>query len=386
MEHSTRALLNRLVGFPTISDDTNLPLIDFVEAYLADHGITGHRLPTECGTKAGFVAQVGPDVPGGVVLSAHTDVVPVEGQAWDTDPFQVVEKDGRLYGRGTCDMKGFVSLALQAMVEASKRDLKRPLQLALSRDEETGLLGAPDVAQALLDHYPKAAGVIVGEPTNMGVVTGHKSCEGMFVTVHGFEVHSSKYFDGVSAVMYAARLIDWCRVQTEGNRDKPRTAMAALYDPPFTTLHCGVIQGGTAANITAKDCTFTVDMRCVGDESSEDWVAAFQAEVDRLSAEMQAIHPDTGITFEYTPGPGVAPEEDGAAEAIARRVTGDNSVRTVSYGTDGGWFQKMGFSTVICGPGSIDQAHQPNEYIEISELNKGAEMLARVIDTLEKDA
>ncbi len=378
-------MLDALVGFPTVSRDSNLPLIDFVEDYLASHGITGHRIPNEDGTKAGFVAQVGPNVEGGVVLSGHTDVVPTDGQAWTTDPWTVVEKEGRLYGRGTCDMKGFVALAVNAMVDAKTRDLKRPLQIALSRDEEIGLLGAPDVAQALLDYYPKAGAVIVGEPTNMGVVTGHKGCEGLYVNVRGFEVHSSKYFEGVSAIMYAARLVEWCRKRTEANRDATPTAIAALYDPPFTTLHCGVFNGGTAANITAKDCFFTLDIRCVGDEDPKDYVAELRALADELEVEMRAIHPDTGIDFDFIPGPGVAPEVDGAAEALTRRLTGDNSVRTVSYGTDGGWFQKMGFSTVICGPGSIDQAHQPDEYIEISEFEKGAKMLAKVLDTLEEE-
>ena len=253
---SARQLLDHLVSFPTVSSDTNLPLIHFVRDYFAQHGIESVIYPNEDGNKAGLVAQVGPNVAGGVALSGHSDVVPVEGQDWSTDPWQVVENDGRLYGRGTCDMKGFVALAIEAMVKAKSLDLKRPLQFALSRDEEVGLLGAPDVARGLLENYAKAEAVIVGEPTEMQVVTGHKSCDDLQFHVRGKEVHSSRLHEGVSAVMCAARFVEWVRQQNIESQAKTPTATAALYDPPFTTLHVGVMNGGTAHNITAKDCYF----------------------------------------------------------------------------------------------------------------------------------
>ena len=380
---NARQLLDHLVSFPTVSSDTNLPLIHFVRDYFADHGIDSVVIPNEDGTKAGLVAQVGPNVAGGVALSGHSDVVPVEGQDWITDPWNVVEKDDRLYGRGTCDMKGFVALAMAAMVKAKSMDLQRPLQFALSRDEEVGLLGAPDVAKGLLDNFAKVEAVVVGEPTEMKVVTGHKSCDDLQFHVRGHEVHSSRLNEGVSAVMCAARFVEWVRQQNIESQAKTPSATAALYDPPFTTLHVGKINGGTAHNITAKDCYFSIDLRCVGDERTEDWLAKIQEQIDIIEAEMQVVHPDVFFNIHVMRGPAVVPEVEGKAEALARRLTGDNGSHTVAYGTDGGHFQKEEFSVVICGPGCIAQAHQPNEFIELTEFHAGAQMLERLLESLQ---
>ena len=380
---NARQLLDHLVSFPTVSSDTNLPLIHFVRDYFADHGIDSVVIPNEDGTKAGLVAQVGPNVAGGVALSGHSDVVPVEGQDWITDPWNVVEKDDRLYGRGTCDMKGFVALAMAAMVKAKSMDLQRPLQFALSRDEEVGLLGAPDVAKGLLDNFAKVDAVVVGEPTEMQVVTGHKSCDDLQFHVRGYEVHSSRLHEGVSAVMCAARFVEWVRQQNIESQAKTPSATAALYDPPFTTLHVGKINGGTAHNITAKDCYFSIDLRCVGDERTEDWLVKIQEQIDIIEAEMQVVHPDTFFNIHVMRGPAVVPEVEGKAEALARRLTGDNGSHTVAYGTDGGHFQKEEFSVVICGPGCIAQAHQPNEFIELTEFHAGAQMLERLLESLQ---
>ena len=380
---TARQLLDRLVAFPTVSSDTNLPLIYFVRDYFAQHGIESIIIPNEDGTKAGLVAQVGPNVAGGVALSGHSDVVPVEGQDWSTDPWSVVEKEGRLYGRGTCDMKGFVALAMVALVKSKLMDLQRPIQFALSRDEEVGLLGAPDVAQGLLENFAKVAAVVVGEPTEMQVVTGHKSCDDVQFHVRGHEVHSSRLHEGVSAVMCAARFVEWVRQQNIESQAKTPSAAAALYDPPFTTLHVGMINGGTAHNITAKDCYFSIDLRCVGDELTEDWISKIQNQVDIIESEMQKVHSGAFFKMDVMCGPAVVAERDGQAEALARRLTGDNGSHTVAYGTDGGHFQKLGFSVVICGPGNIAQAHQPDEFIELSEFNSGAQMLDRLLESLQ---
>jgi acetylornithine deacetylase len=380
---NTRQLLAKLVSFPTVSLDTNLPLIYFVRDYFAQHGIDSLVIPNEDGTKAGLIAQVGPNVVGGVALSGHSDVVPVEGQDWTTDPWTLVEKNDRLYGRGACDMKGFVALAMAAMVKANLMDLQRPLQFALSRDEEIGLLGAPDVANGLLDHFAKVDAVIVGEPTEMKVVTGHKSCDDLQFHVRGYEVHSSRLHEGVSAVMCAARFVEWVRQQNIESQDKIPSATAVLYDPPFTTLHVGKINGGTADNITAKDCYFSIDLRCVGDERTEDWLVKIQQQVETIEAEMKAVHPDAFFNIHVMRGPAVVPEVEGQAEALARLLTGDNGSHTVSYGTDGGHFQKQGFSVVVCGPGSIAQAHKPDEFIELSEFNAGTIMLERLLENLQ---
>ena len=380
---TARQLLDQLVAFPTVSSDTNLPLIHFVRDYFAEHGIDSIIIPNIDGAKAGLIAQVGPNVAGGVAVSAHSDVVPVEGQDWSTDPWSVVYKEGRLYGRGTCDMKGFVALAMAALVKAKSMDLLRPLQFALSRDEEVGLLGAPDVANGLLDNFGKVDAVIVGEPTEMQVVTGHKSCDDLQFHVRGHEVHSSRLHEGVSAVMCASRFIEWVRVQNIESQAKNPSDIAALYDPPFTTLHVGQINGGTANNITAKDCHFSIDLRCVGDENPEDWYAKIRVELSIIEAEMQAVHPDSFFHVNIMPGPAVVPEVEGRAEALARRLTGDNGSHTVAYGTDGGHFQNRGFSVVICGPGNIAQAHQPDEFIEMSEFMAGEKMLDRLIESLQ---
>ena len=380
---TARQLLDHLVAFPTVSSDTNLPLIYFVRDYFAQHGIDSLIIPNEDGTKAGLVAQVGPNVAGGVALSGHSDVVPVEEQDWSTDPWSVVEKEGRLYGRGTCDMKGFVALAMVALVKSKSMDLQRPIQFALSRDEEVGLLGAPDVAQGLLENFPKVASIIVGEPTEMQVVTGHKSCDDVQFHVRGHEVHSSRLHEGVSAVMCAARFVEWVRQQNIKVQGKTPSATAALFDPPFTTLHVGMINGGTAHNITAKGCYFSIDLRCVGDERTEYWIAKIQNQVVIIESEMQKIQPRAFFKMDVMCGPAVIPERDGQAEALARRLTGDNGSHTVAYGTDGGHFQKQGFSVVICGPGNIAQAHQPDEFIELSEFDAGAQMLERLLESLQ---
>ena len=380
---SPRQILDRLVSFPTVSRDTNLPLIDWVEDYLESHGVTAHRVWNEDRTKASLYAHIGPKVEGGVVLSGHSDVVPVDGQVWSSDPWTVTERDGRLYGRGTCDMKGFVALALAAVPLALAADLKRPLQLALSYDEELGCTGAPPMIAEMARSLPRAAAVIVGEPSRFSVVTGHKGGTGFKVHVKGYEVHSSLIHTGVSAIMAAAPLIDFANRVNIANAAKPPAALAQMFDPPWTTLHVGMIQGGTAHNITAADCRFSCEIRVVPGEDIEDWVAAFEGQVAQAVAAMQTIRPETGITVaRFFSVPPLRPETDGAAEALARRLTGDNGLHVVSYGTEAGQFQAEGYSAVVCGPGDIAQAHQPDEFLEMSEFDAGWSFMQRLVASL----
>ncbi|MFO1175667.1 MAG: acetylornithine deacetylase [Paracoccaceae bacterium] len=378
-----RSLLARLVAFPTVSRDTNLPLIDWVEGWLAGLGVRSQRVWNADRTKANLYAQIGPDVPGGVVLSGHTDVVPVDGQAWTSDPWMVAERDGRLYGRGTCDMKGFVALALAAVPMALAAGVKRPLQLALSYDEELGCDGCIGMVEEMARLLPRAAAVIVGEPSRMKVVTGHKGGLGYKVHLKGYEVHSSRIDRGVSAVMEAGRLIGWVNARNAENRARTPGPLAAPFEPPWTTLHVGRIAGGTADNITAGDCDMTIDVRTVPGEASADWQAAFEAEAARVEAGMRAVHPGCSITLDrYFDMPMLRPESGGAAEALARRLTGDNASHVVSYGTEGGHFQRAGYSAVVCGPGDIAQAHQPDEYLELSEFRAGLDFMARLVADL----
>ena len=373
-------LMTKLISFPTVSRDSNIPLIDWVAEYLASHGIESHRYIDPDQPKHALFAHVGPWEEGAVVLSGHTDVVPVDGQPWDTDPFTVVEKDGKYYGRGTCDMKGFDALAIWALVEGKYAGLKRPLQIALSFDEEIGCTGAPPMIKAMQPVLPKGSAAIIGEPSTMQAVTGHKGGTGFDTHVVGFEVHSSLLHTGVNAIMAGAKLIEWANEMNTANMAAKPTDLAAMFDPPFTTCHVGMILGGTAHNITAKDCHFAMDFRVVPGEDKDYWATAYLKKVREVEAQMQAVVPETEIRIsERFDVPALQPEQDGEAETLVRQITGDNASHKVSYGTEAGQFQDAGYSAVICGPGDIAQAHQPNEFIEVAQFNAGHDFMRKLL-------
>ena len=379
--YTPREMMEKLVAFPTVSRDSNLPLIDFVEDYLGGHGVTCSRVYDETGKKANLYALVGPDAPGGVILSGHTDVVPVDGQAWDTDPFTVTERDGKLFGRGTCDMKGFNAIGLAMVPEMLAAGLKKPVQIALSYDEEVGCIGAPHMIAEMAKTMPPASACIVGEPSMMKVVTQHKGSVGMMTKVHGFEIHSSLMHEGVSAVMTAARLVNWLHERTQENM--VNADAASPFHPPFTTLHSGTIKGGTAGNITAKYCEFLTDIRVTPPDTAQMWFDRYSAHVAEIEREIQAIRPEARIEIVLRMmNPPCVREQEGEAEMLARALTGDNSENVVSYGTEAGQFQEGGFSTCICGPGSIEQAHQPNEFISIEQLDAGEAFMRKLINRL----
>lgn len=377
-------ILERLVAFPTVSRESNLALVDWVEGYLAGHGIAARRVWNEGRTKAALYAQAGPAAAGGVALSGHSDVVPVDGQPWTTDPWRLTARDGRLHGRGAVDMKGFDALAIAALVAAAGRPLARPLQLALSYDEELGCTGAPPMIAALRADLPPAAAVIVGEPSMLRPVTAHKGSCAFNVHVRGHEVHSSRLPEGVSAIMEAARLVGWANAMNAANAAAaPAFPAAAAFAPPWTTLHVGLIEGGTAQNITARDCHMTVEIRVVPGEDPAGWEARLAAAAGEIAAGMRRVHPAAGIAIEtFFRVPPLVPERDGAAEALLRRLTGDRGHHVVSYGTEAGQFQAAGFSAVVCGPGDIAQAHQPDEFITLAQFEAGEALLARLIDDL----
>ncbi len=380
---TARELLEKLVSYPTVSRDSNLELVDWAEGYLTDLGARCFRDYNEDKSKASLYAHIGPDIEGGVILSGHTDVVPVDGQEWSTDPFTVVEKDGKLYGRGCCDMKGFDALALWIAAKAAKSQLKKPLQICLSRDEEIGCTGAPPMIEAMQGKLPKAGLAIIGEPTTLQAVTGHKGGLGYDTHIRGFEIHSSLMDRGVSAIMEGAKLIDWANRMNAENKARAATGTDALFDPPYTTLHVGVIEGGTAHNITAKDCKFLLSFRCVPGDDPEEWGRRYEEEVRRLEAEMQKIQPSCFIALDKRFNvPGLKPEENGAAESLVRRLTGDNGTHVVSYGTEAGQFQAGGYSSVVCGPGDIAQAHQPDEFMTVAQFEEGQRFMERLLETL----
>ncbi|MEZ5550993.1 MAG: acetylornithine deacetylase [Pseudomonadales bacterium] len=376
---SPRQMIERLVSIPTVSRDSNLEFIEFVESYLGAQGVSATRVSNADGSKANLFATVGPMVAGGVVLSGHTDVVPIDDQDWSSNPFEVVEKGGRLYGRGTCDMKSFYAIALALVPEMNR--LKRPIHFALSYDEEIGCLGAPALIEALTRAVPEPAAVIVGEPTMMQVVGAHKSIFYFETRVTGREAHSSQPHRGVSAVMIAARLIAWIH---ERQRRCAEEAPASAFEPHHTSLHCGVIRGGTAHNIMAHHCEFVTDIRCIPGEEARDYlreIEAFAREV--LEPEMHAIDAKTGIEFRILADvPAFAAAENDAAVALAQHLTGQNARESVSYGAEAGQFQQAGLQVVMCGPGSIDQAHQPDEFISLSQVEAGTRFMRRLIDYL----
>jgi acetylornithine deacetylase len=376
-------ILTDLVAFDTTSRDSNLALIEHVEGLLAGLGIASTRVPNEDGSKANLYATLGPVVEGGVVLSGHTDVVPVDGQPWSSDPWTLTERDGRLYGRGTCDMKGFLALALAAApIFAEPGRLKRPIHLAFSYDEEVGCLGAPAMIARIAASLPRPAAVIVGEPTNMEVVHGHKGITSYYVTVTGHEAHSSLTHLGISANMMAIRLMGLLSdlaAQLEHEADH-----ASPFVPKHATLTIGQVNGGTAVNILARECVFVFDLRCPPGVDPDAVLTPFFAMAATLDAEMKARFPETGVeVVRRSLTPAFAPEPDGEAERVARALAGDNGPpRVVPYAAEAGQFQQAGFSTVICGPGSIEQAHQPDEYVERRQIERGAAFMLRLAEML----
>lgn len=378
------AMLTTLVGFDTVSRKSNLSLIEHVRGLLAAHGIESRLVYNESKTKANLLASVGPNVAGGVVLSGHTDVVPVEDQAWDSDPFTVSERDGKLYGRGTADMKAFVALALAALPDMLAAPLKRPIHFAFSYDEEVGCIGVPSLIKLLNAELPKPSAVIVGEPTDMKVVTAHKGVTGVRTVITGHEAHSSQPHRGVSAVMVAAELIEYLRAMSA---EAAATGLQdELFEPAHTTITINRIEGGTAPNIMAGRCTFHWDVRALPQENPATYIQRFTDHCrDVVLPRIRAIAPNCNIeNFPRAGTPALKPETNTEAEQLCRALTGDNVTRHVSYAAEAGQFQQSGLATVICGPGSISQAHQPNEFIERTQIDLGVKFMGDLIRHLSR--
>ena len=311
-------------------------------------------------------------------------MVTVEGQDWHTDPFTLTETIGRLYGRGTSDMKGFIAASLAVAPQAVAADLKQPIWIALSYDEEYGMTGAPPmIAHMLGNGLSLSARVIVGEPSGMGIVAAHKGIFNFDVNVHGHEVHSAQMDQGVSAVMYSADLIAWAN---EVNRDLVAAtpdAESLAFDPPFSTIHVGQISGGTATNITAKDCHFGIEFRVLPHHDADVLRKGFLDKVAALNTQMQAVHPMAHIdATEDFCADGLMSHEGHGACGLAMQLTGQNDSRVVSFASESRLFQKQGLSTVICGPGDIAQAHQPNEFLSVAQLGKAQLFLRKLVGAM----
>jgi acetylornithine deacetylase len=375
----TVAILEALVGFDTTSRNSNLALIGWVENYLDRFGVVHERVFDATGAKANLWATIGPAAAPGYILSGHTDVVPVDGQEWSHDPFHLAERDGRLFGRGAADMKGFLACCLGAVPDMVARELAQPLHLAFSYDEEVGCVGVRGLIARLEHAKVKPIGCFVGEPTEMGVVIGHKAKRSLRVTVRGKTCHSSLAPSGVNAVEYAARLIVKIRHITD--RLARHGARDPLYDVPFTTGHTGTVHGGTALNIVPDACIFEFEFRSIAADDLDvlvDEVMAYARDV--LEPEMKAVAPQSGIAFEIKSGfPGLELSDQADVVHLAKRLAGQGRHSKVAYGTEAGLFDAAGISTVVIGPGSIDQAHKADEFIAVAELEKCGAFLDHLV-------
>jgi acetylornithine deacetylase len=381
----TRTWLSTLVGIDTTSRNSNLALIETARDWLKGQGVQSWLAHNESGDKANLFATLPAAdgaVQGGVVLSGHTDVVPVDGQDWDTDPFVLAEKDGRLYGRGTADMKSFIAVSLALVPEFLAMPRKKPIHLAFSYDEEVGCVGAPVMLAELQGRGIKADGCVVGEPTNMQVVVAHKGVNLFSCRLHGKAAHSSLTPQGCNAIEYAARLI--CRIRDIADAMKAQGPYDEFFDVPFSTMTTNKIKGGIAVNTIPALCEFDYEFRNLPGMPADQ----IQTQVERYVREellprMQAEYADARIEIETgASAPGLEATEEEAITQLARALTADRAVRKVAYGTEAGLFQSVGIPAVVCGPGDIQQAHKPNEFIELSQLDGCERFLRRLGQSL----
>ncbi|SFJ96474.1 acetylornithine deacetylase [Celeribacter neptunius] len=371
-------ILADLIAFPTVSSDSNLAAISYIAERLNDAGARVEVLADASGQKANLFATLGPERAGGLVLSGHTDVVPVEDQPWTSDPFRLIERDGRLYGRGTCDMKGFIATCMSKLDRLKAAAQERPIHFAFTHDEEVGCLGARDLVLVLRGREIRPAMALIGEPTDMRVIEGHKGCCEYTVTFTGAEGHGSAPEKGVNAVEYAARYIN--RLLDLRRALIARCPEGSRFDPPHTTINIGGLKGGHAHNVIAGKAVLEWEMRPVAEDDMtfvKREIASYVGDV--LLPEMRRVASHAAIETEVIGEvAGLTPMDENAARDLVFRLTGANHAGLVPFGTEAGLFQKIGMQAVICGPGSIDQAHKPDEYIALDQLRQSLAMLDRL--------
>lgn len=374
----TESILSALIGFDTTSHGTNIALIQWVEEFLTAHGVTFMRV-NESPTKSSLLARIGPDAKGGIVLSGHTDVVPVIDQPWVSDPFTLVSKAGKLYGRGTSDMKTYLAVALALVPHWLKQNLKKPIWLAFSHDEEIGCLGAAPMARQMMESGIDPALVIIGEPTEMKLVTAHKGILSFETIITGKAAHSSSPALGVNSIHMMSEVLQCLTSLSHRCASAPEEGSPFM--PPFSTVHVGVIHGGTARNIIPGECRIAWEIRPIPSENTEALMAEYNSVCLALESRMKAKYPETGITTRALSNVRpLRPDVDAPYTALAMHLAQSNDALAVPYGTEGGIFQAHGLPVVICGPGSIAQAHQPNEFVERSQLSECIAFLSRVGD------
>ncbi len=384
MQATTKTLewIERLVGFDTTSRNSNLALIEEVRGYLSSFGIDSSLSYDRTRTKANLWATIGASDLPGVVLSGHTDVVPVDGQDWETDPYRVEQLDGKLFGRGTADMKGYLAACLALAPEIARRNLETPVHFSLSYDEEVGCIGVRGLIAELEQRPVKPKACLIGEPTSMEVVNAHKGKLSQRCCVTGLESHSGLAHRGVNAVEAAAEAIAYLKTMARRFRDSG--PFDDGFDPPYTTVHTGVIEGGTALNIVPRECQFQFEFRCLPGQDPEELAQELRAYVKReLLPEMRAVSRDAGFEWqEMSAFPGLSIDVDDELVRLTQRLAGSNTTGKVSFGTEGGLFQQAGIPSVVCGPGSIRQAHRPNEYIELEQIARCEAFLIALLDDL----
>lgn len=375
-------IFDRLIAFPTVSRDGNIDLIRYIADYLSGAGIDAQLYPHESGDRASLFASVGPRVDGGVVLSGHTDVVPVEGQAWTSDPFRLVRRDDRFYGRGAADMKGFVACAIEALVAAKDAPLVRPLHLAFSYDEEIGCVGVRPMLAELAAAGIRPEWVLIGEPTNMQVATGHKGKTGIRAICRGHAAHSALAPTGLNAIHLAADMLTGIRemqaeIERTGTRDPD-------YDVPYTTLHAGVIKGGTALNIVPDTCEMLFEIRNIAEDDPKSIMNQFFDRAEAIVLPKKNMFPEAEIKLEiFNEYPGLSTDVGGDIAGRALALSGQAGRIKVAFGTEGGLFQEvLGTTAIVCGPGSMDQGHKPDEFVSLEQMEACRAMLGRVTETL----
>jgi acetylornithine deacetylase len=376
-------LIRRLIAFDTTSRDSNLALLDWVRDFLADHGVFATYTFDDERRKANLWATLpardGNTTTGGIVLSGHTDVVPVDGQPWDTDPFEATVKGDRIFGRGVTDMKSFSATGLAFVPELLRRGLQRPVHFALSYDEEVGCIGVRRLIADIIARGIRPMGCIVGEPTGMELVLAHKGKRAWRCRVRGHEAHSSLTPRGVNAVQIGAQIVAYVAERAQAFRDTGRRDDA--YDVPFTTAHVGTIRGGTALNIVPRDCSFEFELRHLPFDDPDAFIADVKAFAERFLPEMRAVSTDTYIDFDaLSTLPGMDTHDGSEIAKIAHHCNGHAEVGKVSFGTEAALFQGAEIATVICGPGHIEQAHQPNEWVSLEQLARCEAFMRRLAD------
>jgi acetylornithine deacetylase len=373
-------MIERLVAFPTVSRDSNLGLIEWVRDYLTGMGVSSRLTYDSTGKKANLFATVGEGSRAGLVLSGHTDVVPVDGQAWDTDPFTATVAGDKLYGRGTADMKGFIANALLLVPKYLAAKTDAPLHIALSYDEEVGCIGVRSLIKDLTEMGLKTAGCIVGEPTMMQPIIAHKGTHRFRCCITGREAHSSYTTQGVNSIEYAARIIVYIRQMAD--RLAQLESRDYSFTVPFTTLQTGTIKGGIASNIVPKDCEFNFEARTMPGASADRLYQEIQDFAATLLPEMKRVEPNAVIAFEMlASAPGMSAEESDAIVQLAVGLSRNKPNGAVSYGTEAGLFHQSGIPSVICGPGDIEQAHRPNEFVSLEQLAQCEQFMARLVES-----